>query len=695
MNYIFIPNAIALLILGLFTAHQNPGRLSTTYLVTNVSVAIWALCYMFLHEFQTRVPVNLVSQLQLVSALVFANGHLDISLRYPDPQRLPGPALRWLNYAVLATLCVLVLFGDVVSRAVIEEQTVVFIDGPGYAVYALYLAIVGISVISNLIISYRRYPEYRTRIGYMLTGLGLFIAFGIVFDLVLVVLGNYDWLVLGHLGSVFPSIFFAYAFSKHDLLDIRMAIDRYTAKIIVAAIAILSLYLAFQLSFDYPAASLALICALALLWAFNATRFELFLVSTARRRFVRNWYEPEDILNRLAEKLDAIKNRAEIFHTLTREIDEVFELEQVQRIVAMRDEQDNLRAYQVYDGAQERSSKTLAVEDAFIVACSAFEEPVSLHDFAPSIQQRFAESGFVESSKTLVIPFFSPEYLEGILILGERSSQEAFSKRDRQFLLRLLRYVGAILYRLTPFEKLEKLYFENQRRQHQAEIQVVRSDKTQAIAHATRQAHHEIRTPLNIIRMAAHRIKNVETIAKYRQIIDEQIERAMEIVDETLVITDGGSDDVARFQRVDINSILHRCVKLQAEGPQKRTLDLDEGEPQVLGIPGEIQVLFSNLIKNALEAMPDGGTLHIRSTVELQELVVSISDTGIGIAPELNQKIWEPYFSGKVTSAGNLTAGRGWGLTICNRIVTEHKGSIQCESVLGQGSKFTVRMPIN
>lgn len=695
MNYIFIPNAVALLILGLFMWRQNPGRLSSTYLVTNVSVAIWALCYMLLHEFQTRVPVNLVSQIQLVSALVFANGYLDISLRYPDPSRLPRPAIRWLNYAVLATLSVLTVFSDVVSRAVLEEQTVVFVDGPGYAIYALYLAVVGLLLISNLIISYRRYPEYRTRIAYMLTGLGLFIVFGVVFDLVLVVMGNYDWLVLGHLGSAFPSIFFAYAFSKHDLMDIRLVIDRYTAKIIVAVLATLSLYLAFQLSFNYPAASLILICCIALLWAFNASRLELFLVSTVRRRFVRNWYEPEDILNRLAEKLDASRNRADIFFTLTQEIDEVFELERIQRIVAIRDTQENLQAYQVYDGAAQRPSKTLPVDDPFIVACSACEEPLSLSEFAKPIAQSFAENGFGENSKTLVIPFFSPEYLEGILILGERSSQEDFSKRDRQFLLRLLRYVGAILYRLTPFEKLEKLYFENQRRQHQAEIQLVRSDKTQAIAHATRQAHHEIRTPLNIIRMAAHRIKGVDTIAKYRQIIDEQIERAMEIVDETLVITDGGADDLARFQRIDINSILRRCVKLQAEGPQQRLLDLDASEPQVLGIPGEIQVLFANLIKKALESMSDGGILNIRSYVELQELVVSVSDTGHGIAPELREKIWEPCFSGKVTTAGNLTAGRGWGLTICNRIITEHKGSIQCESVLGQGSKFTVRMPIN
>ena len=422
MNYIFIPNAIALLILGLYTSLQNPGRLSTTYLVTNVSVAIWALCFMLLHEFQQQVPVNLVSQIQLISALMFANGHLDISLRYPDPKRLPGPVLRWFNYAVFGTLSVLTLFTDVVSRAVLEDQSVVFIDGPGYAVFALYLVVLGILVITNLLISYRRYPEYRTRLAYMLTGLGLFIAFGIVFDLVLVVMGNYNWLVLGHLGSVFPSIFFAYAFSKHDLLDIRMVVDRYTAKIIVAVLAILSLYLAFQLSFNYPISSLILICLIALLWSFNASSLELFLVSTARRRFVRNWYEPEDILNRLAEKLEDIKNRADIFSTLTSEVDEVFELERVQRIVAMRDKQDHLIAYQVFDGVQDRPSKTLPVDDPFIVACNSCEEPKSLREFAIPIQQIFVDCGFRETSESLVIPFFSPEYLEGVLILGERSS---------------------------------------------------------------------------------------------------------------------------------------------------------------------------------------------------------------------------------------------------------------------------------
>ncbi len=695
MNYIFIPNAVALLILGLFTWRQSPSRLSATYLVTNIAVAVWALCYMLLHEFQTLVPVNLVSQIQLVAALTFANGHFDISLRYPDPKRLPGPFLRWLNYTVFIVLAALIVFSDVVSVAVLQEGSVVFVDGPGYTVYSLYLALLGILVIANLIISYRRYPAYRIRVGYMLTGLALFIAFGIIFDLVLVVMGNYDWLVLGHLGSIFPSLFFAYAFSKYDLLDMRMVVDRYTAKIIVGALATLSLYLAFQLSFSSPSISLLLICVIALLWAFNATKLELFLVSTARRRFVRNWYEPEDILNRLAERLESIKNRAQIFHVLSEEVDEVFELESVHRIVAMRDDDDRLISYQLSANDADQASEVLAIDDALILECIEHKQLSLLSDFAEEHQSRLSAWGHQNPENTLVVPFFSPEFLEGVLILGERSSQEEFSVKDKQFLSRLMRYVAAILYRLTPFEKLEKQYFENQRRLHQAEIQLVRGEKTRAIAHATRQAHHEIRTPLNIIRMAVNRIKSLESIEKYRKITEEQIDRAMEIVDETLIITDGVSDEQERYQAVDVNLIIQRSLKLQQEGPHKHVLDLMENAPLIEGIPGEIQVLLSNLIKNALEAMPDGGTLTIRTYVELAEFVVTVADTGGGIDADVREKIWEPYFSGKATSVGNSTAGRGWGLTICNRIVTEHKGSIQCDSELNKGTQFTVRLPLS
>lgn len=308
-------------------------------------------------------------------------------------------------------------------------------------------------------------------------------------------------------------------------------------------------------------------------------------------------------------------------------------------------------------------------------------------------QQRWAEFGYTVPEQALVVPFFSPEILEGVLILGERSSQDAFTKSDRLFLIRLVSYVSAILYRLTPFEKLEKLYFENQSRLHEAEIQLVRGEKTRAIAHATRQAHHEIRTPLNIIRLGARRIRDTASAEKYKAVIEEQVERAMEIVEETLIITDAESDDQDRLQAVDINQILARSLRLMPESQHQQVLEFEEELPCVMGISSEMQVLFSNVIKNAIEAMPEQGVLTVRSFAQRGEVVVTIADAGIGIEPEFREKIWEPYFSGKVTAVGNITARRGWGLTICNRIVTDHKGTIQFYSVVGQGTTFTVRLP--
>lgn len=699
MNYIFVPNAIVLVLLGLYTWRQNPGRLSFTYLMTNLAVAVWALCFMLLHEFQTLVPINPVSQLQLVSAIVFANGFIYTSLLYPGVRKMPGRWLNGLNVLAGVGFTLLILFSDIVSRAELQDGSIIYIDGAGYLYYSIYLVLLGSLSVINLFISYRRYPEYRVRLAYMLTGLGLFIFLGIFFDLILVLFGNYDLLVFGHLASVFPSLFFAYAISKHDLLDIRMVVQRNTAKVIVASLIVTSLYLAFQISFSSPALSLLLICLIGVVWAFGAAPLELLLVTTARRKFVRGWYDAEDILNRLSGTLEQEKNRRDIFRQLVEELDNTFELERAHYVVAVRGDDDQLQRYELLasQGSAPPAAapviEALPVDDPFIEECRNRSVLASLDEFGASAQRRFLALGHSHPELCLVIPCFSPEILEGVLILGERSNQESFSRKDRQFLTRLRSYVSAILYRLTPFERLEKLYAENQKRLHEAEIELMRAEKSRAIAHATRQAHHEIRTPLNIIRLSARRISDLESAEKYREIIEAQVDRATEIVEETLAFTDADVDDSGRVQSVELNQVLARCLRLAPETNHEKVLDLQQDLPTVQGIPGDLQVLFSNLIKNGLEAMPEAGTLRIRSRAERGEVVVAVSDTGVGIAPELREKIWEPYFSGKVTAAGNATARRGWGLTICNRIITEHKGTIQFSSKPGLGTTFTVRLP--
>ena len=98
--------------------------------------------------------------------------------------------------------------------------------------------------------------------------------------------------------------------------------------------------------------------------------------------------------------------------------------------------------------------------------------------------------------------------------------------------------------------------------------------------------------------------------------------------------------------------------------------------------------MLINLIMNAIQAMPDGGTVTIKATHENRMALISVEDTGSGIPEEDRNKIFKPLFTTK-------SKGQGFGLSVCKRLVEAHSGgSIAFESEVGKGSKFTVKVPI-
>jgi len=103
--------------------------------------------------------------------------------------------------------------------------------------------------------------------------------------------------------------------------------------------------------------------------------------------------------------------------------------------------------------------------------------------------------------------------------------------------------------------------------------------------------------------------------------------------------------------------------------------------PKVKGDPQGLEQVFVNLIQNALDAMPDGGTLTVKTYVEDEKAAVEISDTGHGISADLQEKIFDPFFSTK-------HEGVGLGLSIVYRIVREHGAAITVKSEEGKGTTF-------
>jgi two-component system NtrC family sensor kinase len=117
--------------------------------------------------------------------------------------------------------------------------------------------------------------------------------------------------------------------------------------------------------------------------------------------------------------------------------------------------------------------------------------------------------------------------------------------------------------------------------------------------------------------------------------------------------------------------------------------DLAAAPVPVRGIEHQLQQVFLNLFLNARDAMPRGGWLSVATRVDGDRAIAEIADTGSGIPSEHLARIYDPFFTTKA-----IGRGTGLGLSITYGIVREHDGTIRCDSAVGQGTRFTLSLPL-
>lgn len=146
-------------------------------------------------------------------------------------------------------------------------------------------------------------------------------------------------------------------------------------------------------------------------------------------------------------------------------------------------------------------------------------------------------------------------------------------------------------------------------------------------------------------------------------------------------------------EAVDIREAVLSAVKLSRVGRTGSQVDIEEDwATETLTVTGNrnrVTQVFLNLVQNAFQAMPDGGTLTLSSRKQGQHVIVEVKDTGIGIAPNHIKKIFDPFFTSKSTEEGT-----GLGLSICHGIVEDMGGRIEVESQVNKGSVFRVILPL-
>jgi two-component system sensor histidine kinase PilS (NtrC family) len=236
-----------------------------------------------------------------------------------------------------------------------------------------------------------------------------------------------------------------------------------------------------------------------------------------------------------------------------------------------------------------------------------------------------------------------------------------------------------VFQNLTPFKQLER------------EVRI--KEKLAAVGEMAAQLAHEIRNPLGSISGSAQVLMKEPNMSSEQEnllaIITRESKRLSDTLNQFLFQARSPGPPA---EPVDLQPLIQEAITLLRNGPEvgphhEVRFKVDTGPLVCLADRDQIAQVFWNLARNGLEAMPEGGVLHIRLSRTGNDVILSVRDEGRGIGREEQKRIFEPFHS-----SGRW--GTGLGLAIVYRIVREHRGDIAVRSVPSKGTEFEVRLPL-
>jgi len=252
----------------------------------------------------------------------------------------------------------------------------------------------------------------------------------------------------------------------------------------------------------------------------------------------------------------------------------------------------------------------------------------------------------------------------------ESTDKDSFTEMDRQQLEILVNHVATAMARLANLEETQRLGVEQNK------------GLMEGFRRVSSMARHDLRGPLRNISMAAHILKQSPEKSEMFGIIDSNLKHADNILDDWKELT--LRKEITRL-RTNLRNLAEEVLRSMIIPDNVETeTDIPEDMIYLLDMRGMSRVL-TNLITNAMEAMPDGGKLAVRASRDDDGLVITVSDTGKGIPAENRDKIFTPFFTTKTT-------GVGLGLAYVKDTIEAHGGTVEYIDKPGEGASFTIRI---
>jgi len=334
-------------------------------------------------------------------------------------------------------------------------------------------------------------------------------------------------------------------------------------------------------------------------------------------------------------------------------------------------------------GPEYLSKPPLHVDDSLIGVVITHKRPLRVYDVQEHDTFRHIELARQEGLVSLLsVPLLFGDSVIGALNVYTGAPYR-YSTQDVKILSALANLTAVAIANARLHEKTVAL-----------EEQLRHNERLSTLGLLAAEVAHEIRNPLTAMKMLYHSLNlqfpDHDPRLRDAEIITEKMEHLNTFVQQLLGYAGSAEPD---FHPVDVNDLLADVLLLARPKLQRQNITIRQeftpNLPAVRADRGQIEQACLNLVLNAADAMPDGGTLTVSSALDPQPAALRLSfiDTGPGIAPEKQAQLFKPFLTTK-------SRGTGLGLAIVKKILEAHRGHIEVESAPGQGTTFRLFLPL-
>ncbi|MCA9401313.1 MAG: GAF domain-containing sensor histidine kinase [Candidatus Omnitrophica bacterium] len=353
---------------------------------------------------------------------------------------------------------------------------------------------------------------------------------------------------------------------------------------------------------------------------------------------------------------------------------------------------------------QETTNMVKRLGEGIVGRVAETKQPVFVDDI--STDTRFGSlkpRGSYQTPSFICAPLLIKDQLIGVINISDKESGLRFTKNEMQLLDFLSSQIALNYRRIQLYEKFKKILKETQtlkdklgetnQEATQLKKQVHIQEKLATIGKLAGGIAHEFNNPLDGVmrytNLCLEHTKEDEVVRGYLLEIKHGLHRMANIVKNLLACS---RSDFPHSMKVNLHAALEHALSSKSSDITSKNIrvaiDVQPDIPDINDLG--LELVITNLIRNAIESMSDSGELNIKAYVEGERLHMVVQDTGCGIPDEKINEIFEPFFTTK-----DIDKGCGLGLTIVGEVIKSYAGTIDVESEINKGTKFEVAIPIN